>query len=114
MLSPMFSPILTHFLGAAVLLAAGAAQAQRNDVWRNPGLSQRGLQYGEAQVILRQDMTHCHGAAFEGTRQLADENKRQALGRELFLRCMAEKGWSVSTPERPKPAPRKPPGETAT
>jgi hypothetical protein len=109
----MFRPILTHFLGAAVLIAAGAAHAQRNEVWRNPGLSGQGLQSGEMQVILRQDSTHCHGMAFEGARQIGDEDKRRALGKELFVRCMAEKGWFASTPERPK-APLKPPRETAT
>src|SRR5688572_5636935 len=94
--------------------AAAAALAQGNDLWTNQGLSQRGMQYGEQQIILWQDQTHCHGKAFEATRQIGDENKRQALGKELFSRCMAEKGWSVRTPERPKPVPRKPPGETAT
>jgi hypothetical protein len=90
-----------------------AAQAQRNDLWSNPGLSQRGVQPGEQQVMLRQDMSACHGAAFEQARGVEDEQKRKALGIALFKRCMAEKGWYARDPRTPKPAP-KAPRETAT
>lgn len=80
-----------------------SAQAQRNEVWSNPGLSARGVQPGEQQLILRQDMSACHGAAFEGTRALEDGEKRKALGVALFNRCMAEKGWQAREPRRPAP-----------
>jgi hypothetical protein len=95
-----------------VVCTAGAAHAQRNDLWNNPGLSERGIQYGEQQIILRQDMAHCHGAAFDRAREIQDEQKRKALGVELFNRCMTARGWSVRDPAR-KPAP-KAPRETAT
>jgi hypothetical protein len=93
--------------------AAGAAHAQRNDIWSNPGLSQRGIQFGEQQILLRQDMAQCHGTAFEGARGIEDEQKRKALGIEVFNRCMAEKGWFARGPGPRKPAP-KAPRETAT
>jgi hypothetical protein len=96
-----------------VLSAAGAAHAQRNELWNNPGLSQNGVQFGEQQIILRQDMAHCHGTAFEGTREIQDEQKRKALGVQLFNRCMGEKGWYARDPAPRKPAP-KGPRETAT
>ena len=81
-----------------LLCAAGAAHAQRNELWTNPGLSQRGIQPGEQQIMLRQDMSECHGTAFERARGVEDEQKRKAL----FNRCMAR-----------KPAP-KGPRETST
>jgi hypothetical protein len=84
-----------------------SAHAQRNEVWSNPGLSARGVQTGEQQLILRQDMSACHGTAFEGTRALEDGEKRKALGVALFNRCMADKGWQAREPRRPAPkAPR--------
>lgn len=105
---------MMRLLAIAIALgAAGAAHAQRNDIWNNPGLSQRGIQYGEQQIILRQDMAQCHGSAFERTRGIEDEHKRKALGIELFNRCMAEKGWYARGPGPRKPAP-KAPSETAT
>jgi hypothetical protein len=96
-----------------LLCAAGAAHAQRNQLWANPGLAQRGIQSGEQQIILRQDMSECHGSAFERARGIEDEQKRKALGIELFKRCMAEKGWYAREPGPRKPAP-KAPRETAT
>jgi hypothetical protein len=112
-----------------VLLTPGAGQAQRNEVWNNPDLSQRGMQYGEQQVILRQDLAHCHGRAFEksraalppeppgslsqGAHESERERKRKALAVELFNRCMAEKGWFAREAKPQKPAP-KAPRETAT
>ena len=105
--------MVRFFFLVIVLCAAGAAHAQRNDIWNNPGLSQRGVQYGEQQIILRQDMAHCHGSAFEHARGVDDEQKRKALGVELFNRCMAEKGWYARGPGPRKPAP-KAPRETAT
>jgi hypothetical protein len=96
-----------------VLLATGSAQAQKNDIWNNPGLSERGIQYGEQQIILRQDMSHCHGSAYDKAREIADEQKRKALGIQLFNHCMAEKGWSAREAKPRKPAP-KAPRETAT
>jgi hypothetical protein len=91
-----------------LLCAAGAAQAQRNDLWANPGLSQRGVAPGEQQMLLRQDLSHCHGAAFESARGIEDEQKRKSLGIALFRRCMADKGWHAREPGRPKPAPKAP------
>jgi hypothetical protein len=96
-----------------LLCAAAAASAQRNDLWTNPGLSQRGMQYAEQQLMLRQDMSACHGTAFERARGIEDEQKRKALGIELFKRCMAEKGWHAREPGPPKTAP-KAPRETTT
>lgn len=96
-----------------VLCTAGAVHAQRNELWNNPGLSQNGVQFAEQQIILRQDMAHCHGSAFEGTREIQDDQKRKALGVQLFNRCMADKGWHVRDPAPRKPAP-KAPRETAT
>jgi hypothetical protein len=78
-------------LSLLVLLCAAAPVAgQRNDLWSNPGLTQRGLQPGEQQIALRRDLSACHGAAFEGARALQDEEKKKALGVALFKRCMAE------------------------
>jgi len=91
----------------AVLLATSAL-AQRNDLWSNPALTQRGVQAGERQVMLRRDLSACHGAAFEGARAVDDEEKRKALGVALFKRCMAEKGWQSRRPGSEKPAPKAP------
>lgn len=88
--------------------ASGAAFAQRNEIWSNPGLSARSVQPAEQQIRLRQDMSQCHGAAFEGTRGLEDEEKRKNRGVALFRRCMAEKGWTSRDPAGPKPAPKAP------
>ena len=96
-----------------LLYAAGTAHAQRNELWNNPGLSQRGIQPGEQQIMLRQDMSECHGTAFERARGIDDEQKRKALGIELFRRCMAGKGWHAREPGPRKPAP-KAPRETST
>jgi len=96
-----------------LLYAAGTAHAQRTELWNNPGLSQRGIQPGEQQIMLRQDMSECHGTAFERARGIDDEQKRKALGIELFKRCMAEKGWHAREPGPRKPAP-KAPRETST
>jgi hypothetical protein len=93
--------------------AVSIAHAQRSDLWSNPGLSQRGVQPGEQQIMLRQDMSACHGAAFEQARGVEDEQKRKALGIALFKRCMAEKGWYARDPRTRKPPP-KAPRETAT
>ena len=96
-----------------LVCAAGAAHAQRNELWTNPGLSQRSIQSGEQQILLRQDMSACHGTAFERARGVEDEQKRKALGIALFNRCMAEKGWYAREPAPRKPAP-KTPRETST
>jgi hypothetical protein len=105
---------MIRFLSLVVVfLAPGTSQAQKNEVWNNPGLSQRGMQYGEQQIILRKDMSHCHGTAFDQTREVPDEQKRKALGIRLFDQCMAEKGWFAREPKPPKPGPKGPP-ETAT
>ena len=85
------------------------AHVQCNELWSNPGLSQRGIQSGEQQIMLRQDMSKCHGTAFERAREVEDEQKRKAL----FNRCMAEKGWYAREPAPRKPAP-KTPRETST
>jgi hypothetical protein len=103
---------MIRFVPILVVLYATATHAQRNEIWNNPGLSQRGMQYGEQQVILRQDMAECHGKAFERAREAEDEQKRKALGVELFNHCMAEKGWYARGPGPRKPAP-KAPRETA-
>ena len=84
-----------------MLFFCATAHAQRNEVWSNPGLSARGVQPGEQQLMLRQDMSACHGAAFEGTRGVEDEQKRKAAGVQLFRLCMAEKGWQVRPPRKP-------------
>ena len=94
-----------------LILMMGTADAQRNDLWSNPGLSARGVQPGEQQLTLRQDMSACHNAAFEGARALDDETKRKALGVALFRRCMAERGWQVRESGSRKPAPKR---DTAT
>ncbi|HEX9435180.1 MAG TPA: hypothetical protein VF936_20585 [Burkholderiales bacterium] len=105
---------MARFLSLVFLLcAAGAAHAQRSALWTNPGLSQRGIQPGEQQLMLRQDMSECHGTAFERTRGVEDEQKRKALGIALFNGCMAEKGWHARDAGPRKPAP-KAPRETAT
>ena len=97
-----------------VLCTAGAVHAQRNELWNNPGLSQNGVQFAEQQIILRQDMAHCHGSAFEGTREIQDDQKRKALGVQLFNRCMAEKGWFAREAKKPSKPEPKGPRETAT
>ena len=94
-----------------LLLLCAPAHAQRNDLWSNPGMTARGVQPGEQQLMLRQDMSACHNAAFEGARALDDESKRKALGVALFQRCMAERGWQVRESGSRKPAPKR---ETAT
>jgi|SRR5262245_3237261 len=96
-----------------LVCAAGISYAQRNDLWANPALSERGIQPAEQQLMLRQDMSECHSTAFERARGIQDEEKRKALGIELFKRCMAEKGWYARQPEPRKPAP-KTTRETAT
>ena len=90
-----------------LLLLSPPAIAQRNELWSNAGLTARGVQAAEQQVMLRQDMSHCHGAAFEGTRGMDDES-RKARGVALFRRCMAEKGWTSRDRAAPKPAPKAP------
>jgi hypothetical protein len=89
-----------------LLCAAGISYAQRNELWANPGLSERGIQPGAQQLLLRKDMSECHGTAFERAHGIEDEHKRKALGIELFKRCMAEKGWHARQPEPRKPAPK--------
>lgn len=96
-----------------LLLVSSAALAQRNELWANPGLTERGVQAGEQQLVLRQDMSACHGTAFERARGVEDEQKRKALGVAVFKQCMADKGWHASEPKVRKPAPRVP-KETAT
>jgi len=96
-----------------LVCAAGISYAQRNELWANPGLSERGIQPGEQQLLLRKDMSECHGTAFERAHGIEDEQKRKALGIELFKRCMAEKGWHARQPEPRKPPP-KGPRETST
>ena len=106
---------MVRFLSlVAVLLVSGAGLAQKNEVWNNPGLSQRGIQYGEQQLILRQDMSHCHGSAFDKAREVTDEHKRKALGVQLFKHCMAEKGWFPREAKKPSKPEPKGPRETAT
>ncbi|HET7669777.1 MAG TPA: hypothetical protein VFK84_05195 [Burkholderiales bacterium] len=85
------------------LMVALSAYGQRNEVWSNPALTARGVPGGEQQLMLRQDMSACHGAAFEGTRAVEDGEKRKALGVALFNRCMVEKGWQSREPRRPAP-----------
>jgi hypothetical protein len=89
-----------------LLCAAGVSHAQRNELWANPGLSGRGIQPGEQQLMLRKDMSECHSTAFERARSIEDEEKRKALGIELFKRCMADKGWYARQPEPRKPPPK--------
>jgi hypothetical protein len=91
-----------------LLVLSPAALAQRSEVWSNAGLTARGMQGAEQQVMLRKDMSQCHGAAFEGTRGVEDEQSRKARGVALFRRCMAEKGWTSRDPAAPKPAPKAP------
>ena len=98
---------------ALLLLISPAAMAQRDQVWSNATLTARGVQAGEQQAVLRRDLSQCHGAAFEGTRAIEDEEKRKARGVALFKRCMAEKGWTSRDPAAPRPAP-KAPRETST
>ena len=104
---------MARYLSVLFLLLAAAAHAQRPQIWVNPGLTERGLQIGEQQITLRQDMSACHGYAFEQTRKVEDEQKRKTLGVAVFNRCMSDKGWLARDP-----APRKPPAsapkETAT
>ena len=89
-----------------LLCAAAISYAQRSDLWANPALSQRGIQPGEQQLMLRQDMSECHSTAFERARGIEDAEKRKALGMELFKRCMSEKGWYARQPDPRKPAPK--------
>ena len=89
-----------------LLVLSPAALAQRSEVWSNAALTARGLQTAEQQVVLRQDMSQCHGAAFEGARAIPDEEQRKARGVALFRRCMAEKGWTSRGAAAPKPAPK--------
>ena len=96
----------TRFL--ILLLFSVNAYAQRNDLWSNPGLTQRGVQAGEQQIVLRRDLSACHGAAFEGARTLEDEEKKKALGVALFRRCMAEKGWQSNRSAPDKAGPKAP------
>jgi hypothetical protein len=100
-------------LAVLLLFISATATAQRGELWSNPALTARGVQLGEQQVTLRRDLSHCHGAAFEGTRAVEDEEQRKARGVALFKRCMAEMGWSARKPGSPKPAP-KAPRETST
>jgi len=95
-----------RYLVLCAILLGGNALGQRNDLWNNPGLTQRGLQAGEQQIVLRRDLSACHGAAFEGARALEDEEKKKALGVALFKRCMAEKGWQSNRPVPEKAAPK--------
>ena len=88
-----------------LLLLSPPATAQRNEIWSNPSL---GLQPPELQIRLRHDMSQCHGAAFEGTRAIDDEDARKTRGVALFRRCMAEKGWMSRDPAAPRPAPKAP------
>jgi hypothetical protein len=91
-----------------LVFITGSALAQRNELWSNPALAGRAVPPAEQQMILRHDMSQCHGAAFEGTRGVDDEEKRKNLGVALFKRCMAEKGWSARDPAARKPAPKAP------
>ena len=104
---------MAPFLVAALFVCAALpALAQRDALWANPQLSERGLQLGEQRTILRRDMSQCHGVAFEGARGIDDEEKRKRAGVALFNRCMAEKGWYVRQPGGGKP-PRRAPREAA-
>ena len=100
-------PVLLAFLSAVAL-------AQRSEIWSNASLAARGVQPAEQQVLLRQHLSQCHGAAFEGTRGVQEEEKRKHLGVALFKRCMAERGWTSRDPSAPKPAPAKAPRQTST
>jgi hypothetical protein len=95
---------MARALSFVLLLCIASAYAQRNDVWSNPALAGRGLSPGEQQLVLRQDMSACHGVAFERANGVPDEEKRKALGIALFKQCMSEKGWHA----------RRAPRETAT
>jgi hypothetical protein len=88
--------------------AAGASHAQRSELWANPALSERGIQPAEQQLMLRQDMSECHGTAFESARGIEGEQKRKAVGIELFKRCMAGKGWYARQPGPRKSVPKGP------
>jgi hypothetical protein len=95
-----------------LLLFASVAAAQRHQLWMNPGLSRRGVDIGEQQMILRQDLSACHASAFEQTRAVEDEAKRKALGVAMFNRCMDSKGWAPRDPGSRKP-PAKAPKESS-
>ena len=95
------------------LAFAATAHAQRHQLWANRGLSERGVDIGEQQMILRQDLSACHASAYETTRAVQDEAKRKALGVAMFNRCMDDKGWAPRDPQ-PRKAPAKPAKETAT
>ena len=104
---------MARFLLLAILLGASLAQAQRHQLWVNRGLTGRGIDVGEQQMILRQDLSACHGSAFEGSRSVQDEGKRKALGIAMFNRCMDDKGWEPRDPA-PRKSPEKDKKETAT
>ena len=104
---------MARFLVVAVLVCASVAHAQRHQLWVNRGLTGRGVDIGEQQMILRQDLSACHGSAFEGSRGVQDEAKRKALGVAMFNRCMDDKGWEPREPV-PRKAPAGTPRETAT
>jgi hypothetical protein len=104
---------MARALSFVLLLCVAPAYAQRNDLWSNPALAARGLSPGEQRLLLRQDMSACHGVAFERANGVPDEEKRKALGIALFKQCMSDKGWHAREPGRGKPAP-KAPRETAT
>lgn len=101
---------MARVLILSMLLCASVAHAQRSQLWVNRGLSGRGVDIGEQQMILRQDLSACHGSAFEGSRGVEDDAKRKALGVAMFNRCMDDKGWE---PREPRKAPSKKPKETA-
>lgn len=98
---------MTRLLPLAFLLFASVADAQRHPLWTNRGLSERGIDLGEQQMILRQDLARCHGSAFEQTRGLEGEEKRKSLGVAVFNRCMEDKGWAPHDPGRRKAPARK-------
>jgi len=104
---------MARYLSVLFLLFAAAAHAQRHQLWANRGLSERGVDIGEQQMILRQDLSACHANAFETTRAVQDEAKRKALGVAVFNRCMDDKGWAPRDPQPRKP-PTKTTKETAT
>jgi hypothetical protein len=104
---------MIRVLTMAFLVCTATAHAQRAQIWVNPGLTERGLQIGEQQIVLRQDMSQCHGSAFEQTRPVEDEHKRKTLGVAVFHRCMADKGWLARDPA-PRKTPPKAQKETAT
>jgi hypothetical protein len=103
---------MARLVTVAILLCASAAHAQRHQLWVNRGLTGRGVDVGEQQMILRQDLSACHGSAFEGSRGVQDEAKRKAVGVAMFNRCMDDKGWEPRDPA-PRKSPAKAPKEAA-